>query len=79
MREADQWENFINMCEAEYLFAMYFSDWSITLECNSPYIDSNGLIKKLPNSNTIVKYKIRMTNNSDYDQTFEFTAKINAQ
>lgn len=76
MREANEWENFIKMCEVEYLFAKYFSDWNITFECNSPYIDKNGLIIKLPNSNTFIKYKIRMSNNTDYNKSFEFTAKI---
>lgn len=77
MREANQWENFIKMCEIEYLMATHFSGWSLTLECNSPYIDENGLIKKLPNSNSFIKFKLRMTNYMDYDKTFEFTAKIN--
>lgn len=76
MREANEWDNFIRMCEVEYYMATYFNGWSITLECNSPYIDDNGLITKLPNSNTFIKYKIRMTNHIDYDETFEFTANL---
>ncbi len=76
MREADEWNNFIKMCEVEYLMATQFDGWTLTFECDSPYIDSNGLIKSLPNKDTLVKYKLRLTNHIDYDQTFTFTANI---
>ncbi len=76
MRDANRWETFIALCTAEYNKAYYFSDWTITLNCDSEYIDSNGLIKSLPSVETKINYSITFTNNKDYNKTFDFTATL---
>ena len=78
MREANRWETFIELCTAEHMKAKYFSDWTITLNCNSEYVGSNGLIKSLPTKATEISYSITFSNGKDYNKTFDFKTTLPA-
>ena len=78
MRDAKRWETFIDMCTAEYNKATYFNDWTITLNCDSPYVDSNGLIKSLPTTATKVNFTITFSNGTDFNKTYTFSSTIPA-
>ena len=76
MREAKRWETFLELCQAENDMFKYFKNWTIEFNCDSEYINSNGIIKSLPAQETEVTYTIRFSNGSDFDQTFTFTSKL---
>ena len=54
----------------------YFKNWTIEFDCDSEFINSNGIISHLPQTETEVTYTIRFSNGNDYDQTFTFTSKL---
>ena len=76
MREANRWETFLELCKAENDMYKYFKNWTIEFDCDSEFINSNGIISHLPQTETEVTYTIRFSNGNDYDQTFTFTSKL---
>ncbi len=73
MRHAGHWENFVELVKAEYYINTYFSDYTIELVCNSPYVTSTGLIKSLPTTTTNVSYSIKVSNGTDFNKTYNFS------
>ena len=79
MRHASMWEYFIGCVECEYMATKYFKDWTIELICDSEYVNEKGRVIKLPETEEIVTFKIRLSNNSDFDQTFDCSVKLPAR
>ena len=76
MRHANMWEYFIGCVECEYLTTKYYRDWTIELICDSPYVNEKGRVTGLPDTEETVSFKIRLTNNNDFDKTFDYTIKL---
>lgn len=76
MRHADKWEEFVELVTYEYMMNKYFKSFKVKFEPNCDYIDSNGLIKYLPNVATTVTVKVIVeSSTNNYSNTFEY--KIN--
>ena len=77
MRHANRWETFLEYCQAEYYLAIYYYNYKITFETDSPYLSENGMIKTLPAEATEVSYKVRFYSEVDgYDKTFEYKVTL---
>ena len=76
MRHANMWEYFIGCVECEYLITKYYRNWTIELICDSPYVNEKGRVIGLPETEEIVSFKIRLSNNADFDQTFDYSIKL---
>lgn len=79
MRHANMWEYFIGCVECEYLITKYYKDWTIELICDSPYVNEKGRVISLPDTEEEVSFKIRVSNNSDFDKTFDYSIKLPAK
>lgn len=79
MRHANMWEYFIGCVECEYVACKYFKSWTIELICDSPYVNEKGRIIKLPEVEETISFKIRLSNNGDFDQTFDYSIKLPAR
>lgn len=79
MRTAGMWENFMDLIESEYIIYSQLYNYKFTFICDSPYLNSNGMIKSLPDTPTEVSYSIRMVNTSDsIDHTFNYKVTLPA-
>ena len=77
MRHADKWEEFIELITYEYAMYKYFGSFDVKFICDSPYINSNGLVKSLPEVETQIPCQIKVTNAKEgYDKTFDFTVTL---
>ena len=79
MRHANMWEYFIGCVECEYLITKYYKEWTIELICDSPYVNEKGRVIGLPEIEEMVSFKIRLTNNDNFDKTFDYSIKLPAK
>lgn len=79
MRRASMWENFMTLIENEYLVRTDLYSFKFEFSSDSEYINSNGMIKSLPEVATDVTYSIHMTNTSEgIDEIFTYTVTLPA-
>lgn len=76
MRHANMWEYFIGCVECEYIATKRFSGWTIELICDSPYVNEKGRVIDLPESEETISFQIRLSNNDDFDKTFDYEIKL---
>ena len=76
MRHANMWEYFIGCVECEYLITKYYKEWNIELICDSPYVNEKGRVINLPDTEESVSFKIRLSNSSGFDKTFDYSIKL---
>ena len=80
MRKAGKWETFLDYIEQEYILATQFHSFTIEFSSDSPYLNSNGMIKTLPDTPTEVEYSIKFYSETEgYDQTFNFKVTLPAK
>ena len=79
MRHANMWEYFMSCVETEYIFTKYFKGWTIELICDSPYVNEKGRVIGLPENEETLAFKVRLSNNADFDKTFDCSVKLPAR
>jgi len=77
MRDNGLYDNFLKMVEAEYLIKTVLKDYTITFTSyNTDLVNNTGHLKKLPDTETAVKYSITIKDSQGNEQTKEFTSII---
>lgn len=79
MRHANMWEYFMGCVECEYIATKRFKDWTIELICDSPYVNALGRVIDLPEHEQTISFQIRLSNNKDFDKTFDYQIKLPAK
>lgn len=81
MREAELWDYFIKMVEAEYTLYTKLGDFNITFTPNNTeLLDKTGQIIKFPEVDTEVTYTIHVSKkDGSYDKTLTYTSVIPAK
>lgn len=67
----------LDMIEAEWIVGKCLSGYNITFESLTPeYLSNDGQIKRAPEINTIVSYRITITNAKGYNETIEGSSLV---
>ena len=67
----------LDMIEAEWIAAKCLSGYTITFESLTPdYLDNTGQIKRAPEVDTLVSFRITITNAKGYNESFESSVLV---
>ena len=62
MRHAGLWKNFLELVKYEYEILMLIDNTKIEFICDNDLIDNTGRLIKLPITDEVIKYSIKVTN-----------------